>query len=104
VRTPSARPTTTPIARLEAARAVEVTNLHHEPVTMDVPFHRALLALLDGTRDRETLVKELSDRIEGGSIPVPGVDPAARSRWEPLIVREVEASLERLARFALLLP
>jgi hypothetical protein len=102
VRAPSARPSTTPLARLEAARAGAVTNLHHEPVNIDVPFHRALLSLLDGSRDRETLARLLSDQIEARTFAVPGIDPSSRSRWEGLIVREVDAGIERLARYALL--
>jgi hypothetical protein len=102
VRAPSASPYTTPLARLEAARGGAVTNLHHEPVNIDVPFHRALLSLLDGSRDREALARVLSDQIEARAFAVPGIDPGARSRWEGLIPREVDAGIERLARYALL--
>jgi SAM-dependent methyltransferase len=102
VRAPSASPSTTPLARLEASRGVAVTNLHHEPVNIDVPFHRALLALLDGNSDREELARALSDQIEARAFAVPGIDPGARSRWEGIILREVDAGVERLARYALL--
>ena len=38
VRAPSRLPKTTALARLEARRGIEVTNLHHEPVKLDVAF------------------------------------------------------------------
>ena len=85
LRAPSPLPKTTALARLEARRGVEVTNLHHEPVKVNVAFHRELLVLLDGTRDREALARELSDALEAGRVAVPGIDPKERSRWEGLI-------------------
>ncbi|HVR19301.1 MAG TPA: class I SAM-dependent methyltransferase [Polyangiaceae bacterium] len=102
LRAPSRLPKTTALARLDAGRGIEMTNVHHEPVKLDVPFNRALLALLDGTRDREALARELCDAIEAGRVAVPGIDPKVRSRWESLIPREVDAGIERIARFALL--
>jgi hypothetical protein len=49
-----------------------------------------LVTLLDGTRDRETLVSDLAARMAG-------VAPADLAVW-------LEASLTELARSALLLP
>jgi methyltransferase-like protein len=101
-RTPSSKPAVTALARLEAARGNEVTNLHHEPVKIEVAFHQALLSLLDGSRSHAALSLELADAIEAGNLVVPGIEPGARSRWEGLLGREVEAGLGRLARYALL--
>jgi SAM-dependent methyltransferase len=103
VRSPSSMPCASATARLEASRGRDVTNVHHEPVKLDVAFHRELLSLLDGTRDRARLVREVSDAIEAGRVVVAGVDPKARPRWEGLMAREVDAGLERFSRFALLL-
>ena len=103
VHAPSRTPCAAPSARLEASRGPDVTNLHHEPVRIDVAFHRELLSLLDGTRDRARLTRDVSDAIESGRVVVPGVDPNARARWEVLMGREVDAGLELLARLALLL-
>lgn len=98
----SRTPTASASARLDAAGARDVTNLHHEPVKFDVPFHRELLSLLDGTRDRERLIRDVSDAIEAGRVVVSGVDPKARASWEALMGREVDAGLARFARYALL--
>jgi hypothetical protein len=98
----SARPAATPLARLEATRGGDVTNLHHVPVNVEPAFNRRLLALLDGRRDRTELARALADEIEAKTLPVPGIDPGARSRWEGLLGREVDGGLERLARYALL--
>jgi SAM-dependent methyltransferase len=102
VHAPGATPETTALARLEARSGPEVTNLHHEPVKVETPFHRELLALLDGTKHREALASALADAIEARRFDVPGIDPSARSRWESLLGREVDGALERLARYALL--
>ncbi|HEX6273033.1 MAG TPA: hypothetical protein VFZ53_08335, partial [Polyangiaceae bacterium] len=103
VHAPSRTPCAAASARLDASRGRDVTNLHHEPVKIDVAFHRELLSLLDGTRDRARLTRDVSDAIESGRIAVPGIDPNARARFEGLVQREVDAGLERLARLALLL-
>jgi SAM-dependent methyltransferase len=103
VRAPSTTPAVSASARRDARRGRDVTNLHHDSVELEVPFHRELVALLDGRRDREALARELSDAIEDGRVTVSGMDPKARSRWEALIAREVDAALERVARHALLL-
>jgi methyltransferase-like protein/SAM-dependent methyltransferase len=101
-RTLPSKPAATALARLEATTGSEVTNLHHEPVKIEVAFHRALLALLDGTRSHDALSHALADAIEARHLAVPGIEPGARSRWEGLLGREVEAGLNRLARYALL--
>ena len=76
---PSERPVASALARLQAAEGTRITNLRHG--TIDVPdeLGRRLITLLDGTRDRAALLREL-DR------------PAD----------ELERSLEGLARIAIL--
>ena len=76
---PSERPVASALARLQAAAGTRITNLRHG--TIDVPdeLGRRLITLLDGTRDRAALQREL-DR------------PAD----------ELERSLEGLARIAVL--
>jgi SAM-dependent methyltransferase len=76
---PSERPVASALARLQAASGTRITNLRHG--TLDVPdeLGRRLITLLDGTRDRAALLREL-DR------------PAD----------ELERSLEGLARIAVL--
>ncbi len=103
VRAPSQKPEATALARLEAMRGGEVTNLHSEPVKIEVALHRRLLSLLDGTRDREALARALADELESGRLSVPGIEPGKRAHWEGLLGREVDAGLEKLARYALLI-
>jgi SAM-dependent methyltransferase len=83
------RPRVTAMARLQAQEGAMVANLRHEPTTLDDPA-RVLVTLLDGTRDRATLVSDLAARMAG-------VAPADLAVW-------LEASLTELARSALLLP
>ena len=76
---PSDRPLASALARLQAARGTRITNLRHGTVEVPDELGRRLITLLDGTRDRAALLREL-DR------------PAD----------ELERSLEGLARIAVL--
>jgi hypothetical protein len=76
---PAERPVASALARLQAARGSRITNLLHESVDVPDELGRRLITLLDGTRDRAALLRELQR-------------PAA----------ELERSLEGLARIALL--
>ena len=54
-----ARPLASPVARWQAARGASVTNQKHETLQLSDAAPRALLALLDGRRDRQALAAEL---------------------------------------------
>ena len=66
---PDERPIASPLARIQAEQsrdsalnpdhAVVVVNLDHNLVKIDTPVSRGLLRLLDGTRDRAALSREL---------------------------------------------
>lgn len=77
VRVPSDTPEATALARSEAERGETVTNLQGDPVRLENAFQMRLLALLDGTRDRAALARELGSDVDG--------------------------ELQKLARFALLI-
>jgi hypothetical protein len=62
-----------------------VANVRHESVSLAEPAARRLLTLLDGTRDRSALLRELGPTFEAGA---PGLD----------------AMLHAFARLALLVP
>jgi SAM-dependent methyltransferase len=79
------RPRASALARLQAERAIDVTSLRHENVRMEEPAARLLLALLDGTRDRDAL---RADLVAAGG---PELPPAA-----------LEASLGDLGALGLL--
>ena len=67
---PGARPLASVLARLQAQRETEVTNLLHRSVSMN-PVGRALLPLLDGTRNRDQLAVALSTLAERGDVAMP---------------------------------
>ena len=59
---PGERPRASELARQELALGDEtVTNLDHETIGLDERMRR-LLTLLDGTRDREMLTRELGGK------------------------------------------
>src|SRR5205814_180370 len=74
VTTPSERPLASAHARLLAPLRADLTNLRHEIAIVENELARALLPLLDGTRDRAALadaVAGLEAAREGGeSVPL----------------------------------
>jgi SAM-dependent methyltransferase len=76
---PSERPVASALARLQAARGTRLTNLLHASVEVPDELGRRLITLLDGTRDRAALLRELRRPAD-----------------------ELERSLDGLARIALL--
>jgi len=81
-------PRASALARLQARRGEPVVTLRHATIAVDDELDRRVLSLLDGTRDRAALAAQL--------------DGVARLSGEALAER-VEASLERIARSALLI-
>ena len=63
-RSPGARPRASAVARYQAERGTEVTNLCHRTVRIDDDEGRRLLVSLDGTRDRAALAD--SQNLEAG--------------------------------------
>jgi hypothetical protein len=76
---PSERPVASALARHQAAEGTRVTTLRHTSVEVPDDLGRRLITLLDGTRDRAALVRELGRPAD-----------------------ELERSLHGLARIALL--
>lgn len=100
---PGARPRAFGLARLLARTGLQVSTLCHVAVEL-APFERAVLAHLDGTCDRPTLIEKLAHKVTTGELTAErGGQPV---RDLPLARQLVEASLEealnRLARAALL--
>jgi SAM-dependent methyltransferase len=60
---PGERPSISPLARWQAARGAEMTSLAYTTVRMEEPAARALITLLDGTRDRDAIRAELRSRV-----------------------------------------
>jgi SAM-dependent methyltransferase len=57
--TPSERPVASAVARLQAAEGTRITNLRHGSIEVPDELGRRLITLLDGTRDRAALAREL---------------------------------------------
>ena len=53
-------PEVPPLARVQARTSAEVTTLRHEQIVLRDPKARALLGLMDGTRNRRALADELA--------------------------------------------
>jgi SAM-dependent methyltransferase len=81
----SQRPRAFALARLQAEGDSLVTTLRHTSVELDDDLGRRLVTLLDGTRDRAALLKELASESS-----------------EPLRAEDLERSLTGLAHLALL--
>jgi SAM-dependent methyltransferase len=100
----SPRPLASPLARLQAADGAVVTNLLGTGVKLEGSLARELLVLLDGSRDRAQLLRELTDRVASGTIrlthsgaPVDNPRLAAG-----LLAEGLDAKLRQLGRMALL--
>jgi hypothetical protein len=55
----SERPRASAFARLQARTLTKVTNLKHESIRLEDPLVRTFVGLLDGTRDRATIAREM---------------------------------------------
>jgi SAM-dependent methyltransferase len=87
--TPSERPSTSPLARMQAARGVPVTTLRHVSIGASGDVERRLISLLDGTRTRAQLVSEISPLL-------------TTSKTASELESELETSLTTLGRLGLL--
>jgi methyltransferase-like protein len=90
----SQRPAASPLARLQLSLGLTmVTNQRHQSIDLPDQTARALVSLLDGTRDREALVAAMG-RVAPGPEGAPA-DPAA-------IERSLQISLREMLRLCLL--
>jgi methyltransferase-like protein len=100
----SERPVASPLARLQVETGSTVATLRHTHLHVAGPLERALLMLLDGTRNRAALLNDLAVRVESGQVPLEREGAPARGRHEiPRVLEEgLEPNLARLGRLALL--
>ena len=104
------RPVASPLARYQAGLGNTVTNLRHEAGRLN-DFSRIVLRHLDGSRDRAGLLEVLHQSRYEGRLEISGalsdlVDDASlgpREANEPALGAMLDRSLEKLARFALLI-
>jgi SAM-dependent methyltransferase len=87
--TPGRFPRVSPLARLQARDRTLLTTARHTVVHLEDDLGWRLVSLLDGTRDRAALLGELEPTSDGEHAN---------------LARDIERSLNTLARLALLLP
>jgi methyltransferase-like protein/2-polyprenyl-3-methyl-5-hydroxy-6-metoxy-1,4-benzoquinol methylase len=97
-------PLASPLARWQAPTSDRIANLCHAPVVLENASGRHLLTLLDGTRDRAALLREMRPFIDADR-KAQQLDkdqtPAVLSDNE--LARNLESTLEVFARYALLM-
>jgi hypothetical protein len=64
----SEKPLASPLARWQARRSDVVATLHHRTLKLGNAIHRGLLALCDGSRDRDALRADLVQVFESGTL------------------------------------
>ena len=101
---PTAAPRASPFARHQAQQSMIVTNLRHQRVQLGALDHE-VLQLLDGTRNRESLVPLLDAALDSGRLTIQNASgPLSASDRTPALIAEIlEQSLISVARQALLL-
>lgn len=103
-REPGARPRAGALSRRQAARGEKVVSLRNQVPQLQ-ELDRLVVALLDGTRDRSSIVEELAKGVDAGSLHLKldgqGVRDPAETR--ALLAAPVGESLRRIADAALLL-
>jgi methyltransferase-like protein/2-polyprenyl-3-methyl-5-hydroxy-6-metoxy-1,4-benzoquinol methylase len=98
-------PTASPVARLQAQRSDQVTNLRHERVQLD-GAHRHLLTYLDGKHDRAAIIERLAaGPVANGTLIFRAQDQPVRDprRVRALLAEGLEVRLDGLASMALLI-
>jgi methyltransferase-like protein len=100
----SERPCASELARAQASAGVPVLNQRRRAIRLDDPLASFLLPLLDGTRDRASLLRLLDETVaagrldirpEGGQIPDP-------SRIPSVLEALLDHHLKKMAQMALL--
>lgn len=94
---PGELPVASPLARLQAATAAEVTNLRHETVRLD-DIESHVLRQLDGTRSRNVLLTELLGLVDQGLLTVSNTEDVTTA-----VEARLDVALQRLTNGALLL-
>lgn len=92
-RTPGARPTVHPPARVQLANGPEAFSIHQRPVVLPDRWIRELLTLCDGTRDHAALRHELQARVVAAG-------DATAPDWRA-IERDLPGILQQLAGLGL---
>jgi methyltransferase-like protein len=95
-------PMASPWTRHEATRTDKLTDLTHQTVEV-TDMDRLILLHLDGTRDRAALAGVLKELVASGQLSSRAEDPSSPAELDAILNRQVEQTLSKLARQALLL-
>jgi len=97
-------PVASPFARLQVERGLMVANLRHANVEIEDHLGRELLKLLDGTRNRRSLLEDLTVavRSSGALLKEDGTAVQDSQKIRSLLSGDLEANLQKLADLALL--
>jgi methyltransferase-like protein/cyclopropane fatty-acyl-phospholipid synthase-like methyltransferase len=100
----SERPVASPLARLQSRGGGEITNLRHHTVAVENALGRRLIQLLDGSRDRATLLNDLIASVESGVISAQRGGESIKDPREirKFLAAELEQNLVELAQLAVL--
>lgn len=102
----ASQPVAWPLARADAVReAAQTVSLHHRSVPLD-DLTRALLPLLDGTRDRAALADAVLEMLHRGAIELRhgGASVSESAAGKKAVTDLVDATIRALASAALLSP
>jgi methyltransferase-like protein/2-polyprenyl-3-methyl-5-hydroxy-6-metoxy-1,4-benzoquinol methylase len=100
----SERPVASPLARFQIEHGLTVANMRHVNVEIEDELGRELLKLLDGTRNRESLLEDLTAAVSSGSILLTeeGTPVKDVGRIRSGLSRDLETNLQKMAKLALL--
>lgn len=94
------QPKASALARYQAQRGGNLTNLRHEQIEVDSgSLQRRLLPLVDGTRDRTALLKVLLDWAESGQVTVRDND-GKRLKDQDKLSRVLDLNLDAVLHWA----
>jgi hypothetical protein len=99
------RPRLSPLVRAQIETGAEIlTSLRPSIVRVDNPITRELLSLLDGTRDRGSLLFDLADHAASDPRFTPAGEPRQPAEWwRERLSPQLEAGLAAASRMAVLL-
>ena len=104
VNTVNERPTSSKLARFQLLRGESTANQLHRPVKFCDSLSRQLVLLLDGSRDTETIARELAEFVRAGHDEIPGtMSVADPDEFISNAKRKVEEALKTLAKGAMLI-
>jgi len=91
-------------ARLQAEATTTVTNARHEMVTLN-EFDRRVLLTLDGSHDKNSIIKILMELLAKGVLAAREKDQPIldQERQRGILEKELPASLDRLCKLALII-